>query len=107
MPDTSSPLRKVKQAFLLIGHLDTVFEADDDFQAFTREGTSPPAPVLHMKDGNAVIVYALKALQHIGALDGIPITVAYTGDEENRGGLCRLAVGTLSRREMGRYRAWI
>ena len=38
-----------------------------------------------MKDGNAVIVYALKALQHIGALDGIPITVAYTGDEEKSG----------------------
>ena len=30
-------------------------------------------------------VYALKALQHIGALDGIPITVAYTDDEEKSG----------------------
>ena len=38
-----------------------------------------------MKDGNAVIVYALKALQHIGALDDIAVTVAYTGDEEMTG----------------------
>ena len=72
--------------FLLIGHLDTVFEADDDFQAFTREGNIATGPgIADMKDGNAVIVYALKALQYIGALDGIPITVAYTGDEEKSG----------------------
>lgn len=72
--------------FLLIGHLDTVFEADDDFQAFTRDGNIATGPgIADMKDGNAVIVYALKALQHIGALDGIPITVAYTGDEEKSG----------------------
>ena len=72
--------------FLLIGHLDTVFEADDDFQAFTRDGNIATGPgIADMKDGNAVIVYALKALQHIGALDGIPITVAYTGDEEKMG----------------------
>ena len=72
--------------FLLIGHLDTVFEADDNFQAFTREGNIATGPgIADMKDGNAVIVYALKALQHIGALDGIPITVAYTGDEEKSG----------------------
>ena len=74
------------QRFLLIGHLDTVFEADDDFQAFTRDGNIATGPgIADMKDGNAVIVYALKALQHIGALDGIPITVAYTGDEEKSG----------------------
>ena len=72
--------------FLLIGHLDTVFEADDNFQAFTRDGNIATGPgIADMKDGNAVIVYALKALQHIGALDGIPITVAYTGDEEKSG----------------------
>ena len=72
--------------FLLIGHLDTVFEADDDFQAFSRDGNIATGPgIADMKDGNAVIVYALKALQHIGALDGIPITVAYTGDEEKSG----------------------
>jgi glutamate carboxypeptidase len=38
-----------------------------------------------MKAGNVTVVYALKALQEIGALDDIPVVVAYTGDEEMPG----------------------
>ena len=72
--------------FLLIGHLDTVFEADDAFQGFARIGNTATGPgVDDMKSGNVVIVYALKALQEIGALDDIPVVVAYTGDEEKTG----------------------
>jgi glutamate carboxypeptidase len=72
--------------FVLIGHLDTVFEADDEFQAFTREGDIATGPgVEDMKGGNAVIIYALKALKEIGALEGIPVIVAYTGEEEKSG----------------------
>lgn len=71
---------------LLIGHLDTVFESDDNFQAFQREGDIATGPgIADMKSGNVVIVYALKALQEIGALEDIPIVVAYTGDEEKSG----------------------
>jgi glutamate carboxypeptidase len=71
---------------LLIGHLDTVFEADDAFQSFVRDGDSARGPgVDDMKSGNVVIVYALKALQEIGALDDIAVVVAYTGDEEKTG----------------------
>lgn len=71
---------------LMIGHLDTVFEADDDFQGFVREGDIGRGPgVEDMKSGNVVIVYALKALKEIGALDDIPVVVAYTGDEEKTG----------------------
>ncbi len=71
---------------LLIGHLDTVFEADDDFQSFSRVGDTAHGPgVEDMKSGNVVIVYALKALREIGALDGIALVVAYTGDEEKSG----------------------
>ena len=69
--------------FLLIGHLDTVFESDDAFQSFVREGDIAKGPgVDDMKSGNVVIVYALKALQEIGALDDLSVVVAYTGDEE-------------------------
>lgn len=72
--------------FLLIGHLDTVFEADDAFQGFARTGNTATGPgVDDMKSGNVVMVYALKALQEIGALDDIPVVVAYTGDEEKTG----------------------
>ena len=72
--------------FLLIGHLDTVFEADDDFQSYRREGMTAHGPgVDDMKSGNVIIVYALKALQHIGAFDDLSVVVAYTGDEEKAG----------------------
>jgi glutamate carboxypeptidase len=71
---------------LLIGHLDTVFEADDDFQVFGRDGNIASGPgVDDMKSGNVIIVYALKALQHIGVLESTAIVVFYTGDEEKAG----------------------
>jgi glutamate carboxypeptidase len=38
-----------------------------------------------MKGGNVIIVYALKALQEIGALEDVQVVVAYTGDEEKTG----------------------
>lgn len=72
--------------FVLIGHLDTVFEADDAFQAFDRDGDTATGPGIDdMKSGNVIIVYALKALNAVGALNEIPVVVAYTGDEEKTG----------------------
>jgi len=82
--------------FLLIGHLDTVFEADDQFQAFTRDGNTATGPgVTDMKAGNVVMVYALKALQEIGALDDLPVVLAYTGDEEKSGKPIEISRGDL------------
>ncbi len=78
--------RDGKKKILMIGHLDTVFEADDGFQSYRRDGDTAYGPgVEDMKSGNVVIVYALKALKEIGALDDLSVTVAYTGDEENAG----------------------
>jgi len=72
--------------FVLIGHLDTVFEADDDFQAFIRDGNEATGPgVDDMKSGNVIIVYALRALQAARLLEDIAVVVAYTGDEEKMG----------------------
>ncbi|WP_420127935.1 M20/M25/M40 family metallo-hydrolase [Longimicrobium sp.] len=71
---------------LLIGHLDTVFERDDAFQRFVRQGRYATGPgVNDMKGGDVVILYALKALHAAGALEGTTITVAMTGDEEAPG----------------------
>ncbi len=74
------------QKMLLIGHLDTVFESTDRFQAFSREGNIGRGPGIEdMKSGDVIIVYALKALNEVGALDGAQIVVFYTGDEEKPG----------------------
>ncbi len=72
---------------LLIGHLDTVFEADSPFQEFTMINDS----VAHapggndMKGGNVIMLYALKALADNGLLQNAQVIVAYTGDEESTG----------------------
>jgi glutamate carboxypeptidase len=71
---------------LLIGHLDTVFEADSPFQRFERDGDRATGPgVVDMKGGNVVIVYALRALADAGLLDRLAVTVVMTGDEERSG----------------------
>ena len=71
---------------LLIGHLDTVFEADSPFQRFDRDGDRARGPgVQDMKGGDVVVLFALKALASVGALDGTTVTAAFTGDEEHGG----------------------
>ena len=72
---------------LLIGHLDTVFEADSPFQEFKMINDSiAHAPGGNdMKGGNVIILYALKALQENGLLDDAQIIAAFTGDEEASG----------------------
>ena len=71
---------------LLIGHLDTVFEGDGE--RFVRlDSLASGAGSADMKGGDVVILYALKALQSVGALDGTRIIVALTGDEEDPGDL--------------------
>lgn len=72
---------------LLIGHLDTVFAKDDDFQAWTPAGPHHvKAPgVIDMKGGDVVILSALRALKDAGVLDEVQVRVVITGDEEHSG----------------------
>lgn len=72
---------------LLIGHLDTVFEADSPFQEFKKLNDSiAQAPGGNdMKGGDIIILYALKALKDNGLLKSTQIIVALTGDEESTG----------------------
>jgi len=71
---------------LLIGHLDTVFEGEGE--RFVRLDTlAAGAGSSDMKGGDVVVLYALKALHSVGALDGTRIVVAFTGDEEDAGPL--------------------
>ena len=73
--------------FLLIGHLDTVFETDSPFQQFSRESerraTGPG--IIDMKGGDVVMVEAVRALLAAGVLDDMTVTIALIGDEESSG----------------------
>jgi len=77
---------KGKKLFL-IGHLDTVFEPDMAPNPFTilTDSTATGQGVNDMKGGDVLVIAALKALQQQGLLDGVTITVYFTGDEENAG----------------------
>src|SRR5262245_5124974 len=72
---------------LLIGHLDTVFEADSPFQRFERlSPTSARGPgIIDMKGGNVVMLTALRALADVNVLAQLHVIVVLTGDEEDPG----------------------
>ena len=72
---------------VLIGHLDTVFEPDSPFQKFTRDGDTAYGPgVSDMKAGDVSMIYAMKALDTIGVLKDLNLTLVFIGDEEKTGG---------------------
>ncbi len=81
---------------LLIGHLDTVYEAQSPFQVFRRRGDKGIGPgAVDMKGGDVVMLFALRALHEAGVLDGSRVIVALLGDEEETG-----APLSISRRDM-------
>lgn len=74
-----------RKKILIIGHMDTVFPIDSPFQRFTlspdhQYATGPG--VIDAKGGIVTILYAMKALHHIGELKNANITIVFTGDEE-------------------------
>lgn len=79
--------------FLLIGHLDTVFELDSPFQGFTmiNDSIMKGPGVADMKGGDVIIILAMKALQEAGVLDEMSIEIVMTGDEEKSGDPIELA----------------
>ncbi len=71
------------RAVYLVGHMDTVFSPDHEFQTCRKEGGILYGPgTSDMKGGIGVIVYALKSLHHIGVLERINMTVILNSDEE-------------------------
>ena len=90
---------------LLIGHLDTVFEADNPFQRFERDGARATGPGIgDDKGGVVVIIAALRAMQAAGTLDDANVTVFLTGDEERIG--APMAVARRDLIEAGRAAAF-
>lgn len=77
---------KCGKRMLLIGHMDTVFDKDSSFQSYTVSGHIGTGPgVNDMKGGLVNMLYALKALQAVGVLSQMEITIVLSGDEEEHG----------------------
>lgn len=72
---------------LLIGHLDTVFAKDDDFQIISELANQRLAGpgTTDMKGGDVIMLAALQALENQGLLQQLNIKVVLTGDEESSG----------------------
>ncbi|MCJ7759496.1 MAG: M20/M25/M40 family metallo-hydrolase, partial [Gillisia sp.] len=73
--------------FLLIGHIDTVFELESPFQEYTmlNDSIMNGPGVADMKGGDVIIILAMKALKKAGVLDDMSIEIIMTGDEEKSG----------------------
>jgi glutamate carboxypeptidase len=72
---------------LMIGHLDTVFAKEDNFQKFKMlSKTKAAGPgIADMKGGNTIITSAMRALKKLNLLDNVSIKIVLTGDEESSG----------------------
>lgn len=70
--------------YLMVGHVDTIFEPDHPFQRMTlEEGDVARGPgVRDMKGGVVVMLEVLEALAGIGRLRDRAVTVILNGDEE-------------------------
>ncbi len=72
-----------RPGIVLVGHMDTVFPEDTAFRHFHQDGAHIHGPgVYDMKGGLVVALYALKALDHLGMLAELPVTVLCNSDEE-------------------------
>jgi glutamate carboxypeptidase len=91
--------RRSSPKLLLIGHLDTVFEADSPFQRFEKidKHHARGPGICDMKGGNVILLQALKALKAAGLLDSMHVSVVFTGDEESAGRPLSLAREALVR----------
>ncbi len=68
---------------LLVGHMDTVFPEDTDFNWYKQDEVKCYGPgVVDMKGGLVVGIFAFKALDQLGYLDRIPLTFIFNSDEE-------------------------
>lgn len=69
---------------LLNGHMDTVFNLDDEFQTLKvmPDGVLKGPGVADMKGGIVIMLNALRALNEAGILDDANMTVLFNSDEE-------------------------
>lgn len=77
---------KGKRVFI-IGHLDTVFEPDMPANPWKilNDSTATGQGANDMKGGDVVAITALQALNSLGLMDDVSVSVYFTGDEERAG----------------------
>ena len=74
----SSAQPRARRQVLLVGHMDTVFPEDTDFNWYKVDDDKSYGPgVVDMKGGLVVGIYALKALDNLGLLKQIPADVYF------------------------------
>jgi len=79
----SAACRSHQPHILLVGHMDTVFPADNNFTSYREDDLKAYGPgVCDMKGGLVTAVYLLKALQSRELLRRIPIVLICNSDEE-------------------------
>ena len=67
---------KCGKRMLFIGHMDTVFEKNNSFQAYSVKGNIGTGPgVNDMKGGLVIMLFALKAMQAADVLKQAEITI--------------------------------
>ena len=68
---------------LLAGHMDTIFPADSPFSGWQEDERNFYGPgVVDMKGGIVAGVFALRALDRLGLLSGLPVTWLLNSEEE-------------------------
>ena len=78
--------KKGKKVFM-IGHLDTVFEPDMPANPWKilNDSTATGQGANDMIGGDVVVITALQALNSLGLMKDVDVTVYFTGDEEKAG----------------------
>lgn len=79
----SAAWNRHRPSILLFGHMDTVFPMDSPFSGCHDDGVIVRGPgVIDMKGGLVSAIFAVKALDHLGLLDTIPLVLLCNSDEE-------------------------
>ncbi|MFO7728079.1 MAG: M20 family metallopeptidase [Desulfonatronovibrio sp.] len=78
-----SNIRSAQKPVLLLGHMDTVFPEDTEFNFYREDQFKAYGPgVMDMKGGLVTGIFALKALNDLGFLSDLPVSVFFNSEEE-------------------------
>lgn len=75
--------RSAQKPVLLLGHMDTVFPENTEFNFYREDQFKAYGPgVMDMKGGLVAGIFALKSLSQLGLLSDLPVSVFFNSEEE-------------------------